>query len=152
MAKNTLVRKATPEDAQFILQCQLDMAWETEQVRLSEEVTSAGIWAALNDINRGFYIIAEVAETAVGCLMITREWSDWRNAWIWWVQSVYIVPSHRRSGVYSKMYHYIRQLVEQNTETAGIRLYVDNTNENARKVYTALGMNGDHYTTFEWMK
>lgn len=152
MTNKTTVRNASCEDARFILQCQLDMAWETEQFRLSEEVASAGVQAALNDKNRGFYIIAEVAGTAAGCLMITREWSDWRNAWIWWIQSVYVIPAYRRSGVFSTMYQHIRQLVHDDPESAGIRLYVDNTNQSARKVYTALGMNGDHYTTFEWMK
>lgn len=152
MTENTIVRTASAEDFLFILHCQLDMAWETEKIRLKKEVTSIGVQVALSDNSRGFYVIAEVAGHAAGCLMITQEWSDWRNAWIWWIQSVYVIPQHRRAGVFSDMYRYIRKLVEDDPEIAGIRLYVDNTNESAAKVYTALGMNGDHYTTFEWMK
>jgi len=85
-------------------------------------------------------------------LLITREWSDWRNNWVMWLQSVYVLPEKRGMGIFKQMYNYILAQVNDSVEVAGLRLYVDMKNIAAREVYTNLGMNGDHYQVFELMK
>jgi len=150
--KNANIRLAGIDDAGFIAQNQVSMALETEQFRLELHTVSEGVIAVLNNPQRGFYIIAETDDARAGCLLITPEWSDWRNAWVWWIQSVYVLPEFRKSGIFGTMYDYIRQLVQQRPDVSGIRLYVDKTNRSAREVYTKIGMNGEHYLTYEWMK
>jgi GNAT superfamily N-acetyltransferase len=147
-----LIRLAIVEDSVFIAGSQVKMAMETEQMVLDFATVSQGVEAVFADPAKGFYIISESRNERCGCLLITPEWSDWRNAWIWWIQSVYVLPQHRKSGVFGSMYDYIKQLVLQRPNVSGIRLYVDNTNISAREVYTRMGMNGDHYRTFEWIK
>lgn len=151
-AEIPLIRLATDEDLNFIAGSQVKMAMETEQMVLDLTTVSQGVGAVFTDPAKGFYIISESRNERCGCLLITPEWSDWRNAWIWWIQSVYVLPQHRKSGVFGAMYVYIKQLVNQRSDVSGIRLYVDNTNIPAREVYTRMGMNGDHYRTFEWIK
>ena len=149
---NVTIRLAVTDDAGFIAQSQVSMALETEQFRLEPGTVQAGVLAVLNNPGRGFYILAEIDNIPAGCLLITPEWSDWRNAWVWWIQSVYVLPEVRKSGIFGLMYDYIRQQVIQRMDVSGIRLYVDNTNQRARDVYTRIGMNDQHYRTFEWMK
>lgn len=139
-------------DSEFIIESQLLMAMETEQMTLDKSTVSQGVKAVFADKSRGFYIIAETEGLRAGCLMITPEWSDWRNAWVWWIQSVYVKPGFRKSGVFGTMYDYIKTMAMKQSDVSGIRLYVDKTNQNAVKVYQKVGMNGDHYRTFEWMK
>lgn len=151
-AENPVIRLAGIEDLDFISASQVNMALETEQMHLDLATVSLGVNAVLSDPQKGFYCIAEMGKERAGCLLITPEWSDWRNAWIWWIQSVYVKPDYRKSGVFSAMYNYIKLLVLQRADVSGIRLYVDNTNTSAREVYTRIGMNGEHYRTFEWIK
>ena len=143
---------AVPEDIEFIAQSQLSMAMETEQLQLNSSTVAAGVKAVLTNADRGFYIIATINHEPAGCLMITPEWSDWRNAWVWWIQSVFVKPDMRQAGVFGAMYSFIKQQVMQRNDVAGIRLYVDNTNQRARGVYARVGMSDQHYRTFEWMK
>jgi ribosomal protein S18 acetylase RimI-like enzyme len=89
---------------------------------------------------------------AIGCFLITYEWSDWRNGTVWWLQSVYVMPAHRQQGVFKKMYDHIIGSISGDPAVTGLRLYVDKSNSRAQNVYRSLGMNGDHYTVFEWMK
>ena len=145
------IRQAVSGDLNKILDFQLKMAEETEGLLLPPEKLRPGIEAALNDKNKGLYFMAETKGEIAGSLMITREWSDWRNAWVAWIQSVYVRPEFRRKGIYSALYRHVKALVEKG-EYAGIRLYVDKTNTAAQKTYSALGMNGEHYRLFEWMK
>lgn len=100
----------------------------------------------------GFYLVAQLNDQIVGSLMVTYEWSDWRNRQIYWIQSVYIIPEYRRRGIYRSLYNHVVSLAKQSDDVGGIRLYVDRTNTNAQQVYSKLGMNGDHYQVFEWMK
>jgi len=146
------IRLANPEEADFIASGQLAMALETENIKLDSDIVSQGVMAVFDDPGKGFYLLAQSAGINCGCLLITPEWSDWRNSWVWWIQSVYVLPAYRKEGVFGTMYDYIRQLVLQRQDVSGIRLYVDNTNQRAREVYTRIGMNGEHYRTFEWMK
>ena len=146
------VRYATPDDAGFIISGQMSMALETEQIHLDKSIVQHGVESVFTDPAKGFYIVAEAENSKAACLMITPEWSDWRNAWVWWIQSVYVLPGFRKAGVFGAMYDFIKNEVKQRKDVSGIRLYVDNTNAVARKVYTAIGMTDEHYRTFEWMK
>lgn len=146
------IRYATNDDINFIVDSQINMAMETEKLVLNKEVVQKGVKAVFNDSLKGFYIIGEVNNTPCSCLMITPEWSDWRNNWVWWIQSVFVLPDMRQSGIFGMMYAFIKSNVIENSEVAGIRLYVDNTNLKARKVYENVGMSDEHYRLFEWMK
>ena len=90
--------------------------------------------------------------TVVASLMITYEWSDWRSGMVWWIQSVYVTPEFRRRGVYAGLYSHVKSFVDGDPAIRGIRLYVDERNKPAQEVYARLGMNGEHYRVFEWMK
>ena len=144
-------REAVPADASAIIDFQLAMARETEELELDREILTRGVNAVFADPGLGRYYVAENDGNVVGSLMITYEWSDWRNGMVWWIQSVYVIPELRGRGVYSGLYSYVRLLVEA-AEVRGIRLYVDKRNTVAQDVYTRLGMNGEHYLVFEWMK
>ena len=146
-----IIKQAGIQDVETLLSFNLNMALETEDLVLPPEKLRPGIEAALNDENKGIYFVAMVNSQIAGSLMITHEWSDWRNSWIAWIQSVYVKKEYRRQGVYSALYQHIKDKVISG-EFTGIRLYVDKTNHNAQKTYSALGMNGEHYSLFEWMK
>ena len=146
-----LVRAAKSADRSTIVDFQMAMALETESLELDKGVLALGVDAVLEDSSKARYFIAEEGGKSAGMLMITLEWSDWRNGWVWWIQSVYTAPAYRKQGVYKQLYEYIKSLVAASDNIRGIRLYVDNRNVAAQKVYRSLGMNGDHYTTYEWM-
>nr|WP_319511681.1 GNAT family N-acetyltransferase [uncultured Draconibacterium sp.] len=146
------IRQATQEDHKSLVDFQLAMAHETEGIELHRPTVELGVQAVLNDSAKGNYYVAETNGQVVASLLTTFEWSDWRNGTILWIQSVYVKPAFRRNGVYRKMYAHIKELVKQNNNLNGIRLYADKTNLPAQKTYENLGMNQDHYTMFEWMK
>ena len=146
------VREANNADVNTIVKYQLAMAMETESLELDKDILKLGVDAVLKDPSKARYFIAEKDGKSAGMLMITLEWSDWRNGWVWWIQSVYTAPEYRGQGVYKQLYEHIKSLVTVSDNIRGIRLYVDNRNLTAQKVYKSLGMNGDHYTTYEWMR
>lgn len=143
------IRLAEREDAGAIMEFQLGLALETENTHLDKLVLSKGISAVFDDPSKGTYYVAEYNGKVAGCFLITYEWSEWRNATIWWLQSVYVSAPYRGSGVFRHMYKHIMEMIANDSTVAGLRLYVDNTNERAQKVYKSLGMNGDHYHVFE---
>ena len=145
-------RTATPEDIADIAQFQIAMARETEDLGLDSAVVGKGVAAVCNDAARGRYYVAERDGRVIGSLLITYEWSDWRNGAVWWIQSVFVVPEARRQGIYAGLYDHIKMLAQADPQVRGIRLYVDRRNARAQTVYTRLGMNGEHYQVFEWMK
>ena len=145
------IRKATHSDAAAIIDFQLNMAWETENMKLLPEVVTKGVNAVFHDQSLGKYYVAESDGRVIASLLITYEWSDWRNRNVWWFQSVYVVPEYRRQGIFRKMYGHIRQLAEEQ-DIAGLRLYVDTKNTRAQKTYEALGMSSEHYSFYEWMR
>ena len=147
-----IFRDALPSDHPHIVRFQIAMARETEDFDLDPEICAKGVGAVLEDSSLGRYFIAEEEGRIAGCLMITYEWSDWRNGMVWWIQSVYVDPDFRRRGIYAGLYDHVRKLVDANEALRGIRLYVDKRNVSAQEVYRRLGMNGEHYATFEWMK
>ena len=146
-----LIRKAVPSDSPSIIDFQLSMAWETENMKLVHEIVTKGVDAVFNDFSKGQYYVAEDDGKVIASLLITYEWSDWRNCNVWWFQSVYVVPEFRRKGVFRKMYSYIRELAVQE-DIAGLRLYVETKNSKAQKTYEALGMSSEHYAFYEWMR
>jgi len=145
------IRKATPGDAPSIAAFQVKMALETEQLSLDEPTVAMGVEAVFKDPSKGNYFVAESDDRVVASLLITHEWSDWRNSDVWWIQSVYVIPGYRRQGVFKKLYTYIKDLaVEQ--DIAGLRLYVATENNRAKQTYESLGMNSEHYAFYEWMR
>jgi GNAT superfamily N-acetyltransferase len=145
-------REATPADVPAIIDFQIAMARETEELDLDRGILTRGVNALFAEPSLGRYYVAEESGRVVGSLMITYEWSDWRNGMVWWIQSVYVVPEFRRRGVYAGLYAHVRTIVEPDPSIRGIRLYVDNRNASAQLVYARLGMEGEHYRVFEWMK
>lgn len=147
------IRIATLKELDTIVNFQLAMALETEDLVLDKTILHKGVEAALADPHKGVMYVAEMPDGVVaGSLMITFEWSDWRNGWIWWIESLYVLPQYRKQGVFNRLYDHIRALVQADEQIKGIRLYVDKRNVRAQKVYEAIGMCGEHYTTYEWMK
>jgi len=146
------IRIANEDDTPFIADFQMKMAFETENFQLNRETLDEGVLHVLRDPEKGKYFVAEDEGQVIGSLLITFEWSDWRNKWVLWIQSVYILSEYRKHGVYKKMYQHIKDWANRDNQVAGIRLYVDKANTRAIKVYRKLGMNGEHYRLFEWMK
>ena len=145
-------RDAASADAPAIIEFQVAMARETEFIELDRAILTSGVRAVFEDPSLGRYFVAEADSRVVGSLLITYEWSDWRNGMVWWIQSVYVIPEYRRRGIYAGLYTHIRTMVAGEEHVRGIRLYVDRRNTAAQQVYTRLGMNGEHYQVFEWMK
>jgi len=145
------IRRATPADAPVIIDFQQKMAWETEQMKLKSELVTKGVNAVFENNSRGQYWVAEDNGQVVASLLITYEWSDWRNANVWWFQSVYVLPEWRRTGIFRSMYNHIKDEADK-IGVAGLRLYVETNNKRAQKTYEALGMQSEHYTMYEWLK
>lgn len=145
-------REGVPADAGDIIDFQIAMARETEDFDLVRDITTRGVHAVFANPAYGRYFVAVGEGKVVASLMITYEWSDWRNGMVWWIQSVYVVPAFRRRGVYAGLYEHVKAMVEAEPSIRGIRLYVDNRNKPAQEVYARLGMEGEHYRVFEWMK
>ena len=145
------IRIATAADAPELVEFNQAMALETEAKHLDPEVLSRGVAAVFEDEQKGFYVVAEDDNRVVGCLLITFEWSDWRNGWFWWIQSVYVRPEARGKSVYSKLYAFVKQMAAQSMDVCGFRLYVDRENEHAQRVYEKLGMELSNYLPYEEM-
>ncbi|MEO1171593.1 MAG: GNAT family N-acetyltransferase [Myxococcota bacterium] len=144
------LRDASVNDLSAVVDGNAAMAEETEGRTLDRETLRRGCEAVLNDPALGRYIIAssEDGEYA-GQLMLTYEWSDWRAGMFWWIQSVFVAPAHRRKGVYRALYEYVQQQAAAAENVCGIRLYVYETNERAKRTYKALGMDACGYEVFE---
>jgi GNAT superfamily N-acetyltransferase len=148
----TRYRDADPDDAEAIIEFQIAMARETEELGLDRNILTRGVEAVFADASKGRYFVAEHDGRVVGSLLITYEWSDWRNGLVWWIQSVFVIPEFRRRGVYAGLYSHVKTMVDADAAIRGIRLYVDTRNIAAQQVYARLGMHGEHYKVFEWMK
>jgi GNAT superfamily N-acetyltransferase len=149
---NITYRDAHLSDGDAIVSFQIAMARETEDLDLDREVLARGVEAVFSDPQLGRYFIAESDSRVVASLLITYEWSDWRNGVVWWIQSVYVMPEFRRQRIYAGLYEHVKKIVDAESHVRGIRLYVDRRNTRAQEVYARLGMNGEHYQVFEWMK
>lgn len=145
-------RVAVVRDAPKIVEFQIAMAQETEEMTLDREICTRGVQAVFDVPSRGRYFVAESDGAVIASLLITYEWSDWRDGNVWWIQSVYVSPEARRQRVYAGLYEHVKEAAEREGGIRGIRLYVDRRNTPAQEVYRRCGMNGDHYLVFEWMK
>ena len=146
------VRLATMQDAPVLVEFNAAMALETEQKALLAGVIGAGVRSLLGNPAAGFYVVAEKNGETVGALMITKEWSDWRNGTFWWIQSVYVRPDVRRQGVYKLLYRHVQDLAANDPAVCGFRLYVERENARAQATYRALGMKETRYLVFEELK
>ena len=152
------IRDAHLADAPLLAEWAAAMAWETEHKRLDARTVLAGVQTGIADPSRARYLVAmrdaplagdEVLSVPVGTLMLTREWSDWRNGEWWWIQSVYVPEVHRRQGVFAALYRHVEQQARDTGGVVGLRLYVERDNENAQRTYRALGMDDAGYRIFE---
>jgi len=143
------IRRATRADTQIIAAHNIAMAHETENVALDATRVRLGVEAVLGDPAKGFYNVATVDSNVIGQLMVTFEWSDWRNGNFWWIQSVYVSPEHRRRGVYRGLYQHLLAEAQARPDVCGVRLYVSKDNRAARQAYERLAMSPAHYEMYE---
>lgn len=146
-----LIRLATENDASAMVEFNQAMALETEGKRLDSDILSQGVATVFDGGDRGFYVVCEESEKIVGGLMVTFEWSDWRNGWFWWIQSVYVLPAFRGQGVYPTMYEFVKNKARDAKNVCGFRLYVEKENTRAQHVYKKLGMDETYYLMYEEM-
>ena len=143
------VREAGPADAATIAACNSALAQETENKTLDPAIVGPGVAGLLGDASKGRYWVAESGGEIVGQLMVTYEWSDWRNGTIWWIQSVYVHPDWRRQGIFRTLYRHVESLVEAEPTAVGLRLYVEKQNKRAQQTYRSLGMVTPGYVVME---
>ncbi len=143
------IRKARLADASVIADFNRRLAQETESLLLDPAIVKRGVRALLNDPTKGIYFVAEERGVVVGQMLITYEWSDWRNGHFWWIQSVYVSHEHRRAGVFGALFDYIQQLAKSKRAVCGLRLYVEANNRRAQQVYERFGMSRTHYKIYE---
>jgi ribosomal protein S18 acetylase RimI-like enzyme len=142
-----IIRRANGSDIPDLVEFNQAMALETEGKALDTETLVSGVSAVFADANKGFYVVAEADGQILGGLMVTTEWSDWRNGWFWWIQSVYIRPAGRGQGMYRKLYEFVKE--NAGDDVCGFRLYVEKENESAQAVYEKLGMEKTYYLMYE---
>ena len=145
------VRDARASDHAVIVEFNARLAEESEGKRLDRAVLDRGVAAALAEPDRLRYWVAEDEESGrvIGQAAVTREWSDWRDGWLWWLQSVYVHPEHRRRGVFRALYDAIRDSARAEADVIGLRLYVETENARAQETYQALGMKPGGYHVYE---
>ena len=148
-ADGVSVRAARAGDAARLVRFNLALARETESRELDPATLGPGVEQALADPERGRYFVAEIAGSAVGALLVTTEWSDWRNGWFWWIQSVYVEPRARGRGVYSALHGHVRNAALSTGVVVGLRLYVEQGNARAQATYRRLGMTETGYRLYE---
>ena len=148
-ASDIAVRRATQSDLDILIDFQIAMAAESEDKGLDENTLRRGMEGALSSDELALYFVAEIANEPVGTLMLTWEWSDWRNGRFWWIQSVYVEKSFRRKGVYREMYSFVKKLASSQPDICGFRLYVEKDNLIAQQTYRSLNMEETPYLLFE---
>ncbi|AXQ14899.1 GNAT family N-acetyltransferase [Shewanella algae] len=144
-----LIRKGTPKDTEALVAFNQAMAQETEGLALDSDTLRRGVSTLLENPAKGFYLVAEIEGEIGGSLMVTFEWSDWRAADYYWIQSVYIKPEHRQKGIYRALYQEVKTLAEKQGGAASFRLYVEQENTRAQQTYQSLGMSQSHYLMYE---
>ena len=154
MNRNWNLRLADERDVRALMEFNLAMARETESKDLAVDVLTAGVEYLLRNPRHGFYVVAEHDKAerrgeVIGSLMVTYEWSDWRNGVFWWIQSVYVKPEFRRQGVYKRLYEFVKALAANEAGVRGFRLYVEKENHPAQQTYKRLGMTETHYKMLE---
>jgi GNAT superfamily N-acetyltransferase len=143
------IRKAGKHDIDALIGFNEAMALETEGKKLFTQTLRKGVEAVFDDPQKGFYLIAEDNGRVIGGLMVTFEWSDWRNGWFWWIQSVYVDPEYRGKGIYSRLYDFVKKEAKAAGNVCGFRLYVEKENTHAQQVYRTVGMDETYYLMYE---
>ena len=146
---NLIIRKASNNDINTIVTFNYLMAKETETILLDKNIVKLGVKSVITDPSKAQYWIAENNNEIIGQLMVTYEWSDWRNGDMWWISSVYVTENFRRCGVFSALYKHIEHMAKKNPGCCGIRLYIEKHNKRAQKTYLSLGMNDAGYDVME---
>ena len=149
MSAALTIRPASLDDLDTVVDFNRRLAFESENKELPLETLRAGVAAALADEGKARYFLATAGNHVAGQLMLTREWSDWRNGDLWWIQSVYVPPEFRRQGVFKALYHHVQSLAQSLPHVVGLRLYVEEHNERAQQVYARLGMKPAGYHVLE---
>ena len=142
------ITRGKASDIEAIVRFQADMAMESEGTMLDMDRLTLGVTSAINDEQKGTYLVARANDTPIGSLMVTREWSDWNNMWYWWIQSVYVVPEYRGRGVFRALYAAVQQMASE-SGISQVRLYVDKENTTAQQAYQRVGMEECHYLMYE---
>ncbi len=138
------------QDASMLTQHNCAMALETENKVLDPEASQLGVQGLFERPQLGFYLVAEVDGQPAASLMVTYEWSDWRNGLFWWIQSVYVKQDYRRKGLYRAMYAELKRMaLTQPMPVCGFRLYAETNNTNAHATYRECGMHVCEYLMFE---
>ena len=143
------IRKARASDTLVIADFNSRLAWETEQLRLEPATVRRGVRALLKDAAKGNYFVVEANGAVIGQLLITYEWSDWRNGNFWWIQSVYVAAEFRSGGVFRALFGHVQKLAKARRDVCGLRLYVEKNNRRAQQAYDRLGMTHTHYEIYE---
>ena len=143
------IRPARMADAPLITEFNRRLAEETEDKTLDSALVTSGVSSLLANPEQGQYYVAERDGEMIGQLLITYEWSDWRNGCFWWIQSVYVAPEHRRSGVFSRLFGHVAELAQRDQGVCGLRLYVAEDNSRAQKTYSTLGLTHAGYRVME---
>ena len=146
------IRRAVPSDSKALAEFNTSMARETEGIELIPSVIGSGVKAMIENPQMGFYLVVEDEGKIQASLMVTTEWSDWRNGLFWWIQSVYVNQQYRRQGLYRKLYEHVKSLAEAENHVCGFRLYVEHDNHIAQKTYRTLGMDETSYKMYEELK
>ncbi len=146
---NISMREAVAADQKQIADFNNRLAEETEGRSLDSELILPGVAALLADPSKGRYWIAMSGSDVAGQIMVTYEWSDWRNGMLWWIQSVYVPPEFRRQGVFSAMYKHVESLATADADACGLRLYLEKNNERAKETYLSLGMKEPGYQVMQ---
>ena len=149
VTQDIVVRVGEAKDAAVLTNFNMAMAIETEGKRLLPGTVAAGVRGLLENPAAGFYVVAEWDGQVVGALMVTFEWSDWRNKCFWWIQSVYVRPANRRSGIFTRLFAAVRSIAAARSDICGLRLYVEQHNQVAQATYKSLGMDETHYDMYE---
>ena len=146
---STTIRHATIDDVDIIAEYNIAMALETEGMSLDLGRVKRGVRAVLHDPSKGFYVVGEIESRVVGQMMVTFEWSDWRNGVFWWIQSVYVHPDHRRLSMFTQLYRQVERSAKETDDVCGLRLYVEHENAIAQSTYQHLGMTETVYKVYE---
>ena len=146
------IRRAVLSDSKALAEFNTNMARETEGIELIPSVIGSGVKAMIENPQMGFYLVVEDEGKIQASLMVTTEWSDWRNGLFWWIQSVYVNRQYRRQGLYRKLYEHVKSLAEAENHVCGFRLYVEHDNHIAQNTYRTLGMDETSYKMYEELK
>ncbi len=147
-----MIRRGNIKDLDTIVKYNYNLAKETENLELDKEILKKGVRTALEDNGNGIYFVYEKDDMVVGQIMITKEWSDWRNGDYWWIQSVYVNKDYRGQGIFTQLFDYVKYLAERSNNVCSLRLYVEKKNERAKDTYKSKGMKETHYLMYEIKK